>query len=285
MKLSISGIAVAAPLFTAVYSSSLEVLSTAASGAFSYKLGNGTYYSPATPIVDECLPGKIHGLSTQLPLTVLKTNETKITADVLKSLVSTYATIDDVWTEEFLTDAVVLSAPHGAVLDSSAGSWFKGLGIKYILPSTGMEISCLRSSGINAFFQPTTWNLQPGPYVLSIAPSGITVSQTYGLRRDNFEAFLFGVTPIPGSSAYEPVDLYIPSYQDAWIPVPSRLYSLGDNRPLAGVRVALKDIYDLEGVQTGGGSRSYAEVYPVANATAVTMQKLLSFGAVIVVSL
>jgi len=277
-------IAIAASLFTAVYSFQLEILSTAASGAFSYKLGNGTYYSPATPIVVRCFEGRIHGLSTQLPLTVLKTNETEITADVLKSLVTAYATLDDVWTEDFLTDAVVLSAPNGAVLDDSAGSWLTSLGIKYILPSIGLEISCLSSSGVNALFHPPTWNLQPGPYILSVAPSGITITETYGLHRDKLEAFLFGVTPVPGSSAYEPVDLFIPSYQDAWIPVPSRLYSLDDDRPLAGIRVALKDIYDLEGVQTGGGSRSYAEVYPIANATAVTMQKMLSFGAVIVVS-
>lgn len=59
---------------------------------------------------------------------------------------------------------------------------------------------------------------------------------------------------------------------------------LGMSGRFAGLRVGLKDIYDLEGVQTGGGSRSYAEVYPVSSKTAVSIQKLLDLGAVMIVS-
>lgn len=184
-----------------------------------------------------------------------------------------------------MTDALVISAPGNTVLDASTGSWLKQYGIKHLMPSLGMNVSCLEHSGITVMCHPPSWTLPPGPYIFSVGPTGNSIYQAYGLHRDNFEAFLFGVTPIPGSSAYAPVEPFIPAYQDAWIPVPSRLYSIGDTRPLAGIRVGLKDIYDLEGVQTGGGSRSYAEVYPAANATAVTMQKMFRLGAVIVVSL
>lgn len=285
MKSSAFGTAVVASLLTTALSAPIEVLTSVASGAFSFKLGNGTYYAPAAPVVDRCFEGRFHGLSAQLPMTVLKTNETTITADILDKIATTYATDDDVWTEDFLTDALVISAPKTSKLDPSAGSWMKSHGIKHFFPSLGMDVSCLKLSGINVLSCPPSWTLLPGPYVFSLSPTGNTIHQAYGLHRDNFEAFLFGVTAIPGSSAYAPVELFIPAYQDAFIPVPSRLYSIDDDRPLAGVRIGLKDIYDLEGVQTGGGSRSYAEVYPVANATAVTMQKMLSLGAVIVVSL
>ena len=181
MKICLCSIALVASFLTTGYCSSLQVLSSAASGAFSYKIGNGTYYSPASPIVDSCLEDKFYGPSRQLPLTVFRTNETRITADVLKNLVSTYASLDDVWTEEFLTAALVLSAPHGSVLDDSAGSWLTNLGIKYFFPSAGMEVSCLTSSVLEASFHPSSWNLQPGPYVLTVSPPGITIHQSYGL--------------------------------------------------------------------------------------------------------
>ncbi|KAF9018009.1 amidase signature enzyme [Hymenopellis radicata] len=75
-------------------------------------------------------------------------------------------------------------------------------------------------------------------------------------------------------------DTYIPGNQDYLIPVPSRLYSLLDTRPLAGKRFALKDIYDAKGLQTGGGSRAYEEVYPPATENGPALQKLLDLGAV-----
>jgi hypothetical protein len=40
------------------------------------------------------------------------------------------------------------------------------------------------------------------------------------------------------------------------VPVPSRLYSKGSSLPLAGLRVGVKDIYDVEGLKTGCGSRA-----------------------------
>ncbi|KAK4893255.1 hypothetical protein LTR27_008377 [Elasticomyces elasticus] len=219
-----------------------------------------------------------------LPLTVLATNATTISAEVLVGVASTYTAIDDVWSETFLENgALFLANSANATLDSSAASWINSYGIKYLLVTDELDVSSYNSSSTTVIHVPSSWALQPGPYTFSFDPAGnAAIRQAYALHRDNYEAFLFGVTAVPNTTVYAPVELFIPSYQDAWIPVPSRLYSLGDSRPLAGIRVALKDIYDLEGVQTGGGSRSYAEVYPVANATAVSMQKMLDLGVVIV---
>ncbi|OIW31913.1 amidase signature enzyme [Coniochaeta ligniaria NRRL 30616] len=273
----------AAVCATTTAAAAIEVSTTAASGAFAYTLGNATYYSPAAAVVSGCFADSKRGSTELLPLTVLETDQMTVTADVLVNLTRTYASLDDVWTPNFLSDgALVLLTPPGAVLDASAGAWIIATGTRYLLPTTGLDISSFGSSGVNVFFVPGSWDLKPGPYTFSIGPAGVTIRQTYALHRDRLEAFVFGTTPVPGLSAYAQVDLVVSSYQDAWIPVPSRLYSLGDGRPLAGVRVALKDIYDLEGVQTGGGSRSYAEVYAPPNKTAVSVQKLLDLGAVIV---
>ena len=275
-------LAVGALLASPAVAGGIELLTSAPSGAIAYALGNATYYSPAKPALTGCVSIE-GGSSSLLPLTVLKTNETTITPVILEDLTAEYAR-DDVWTPGFLEGALVLAMPSGAVLGDGVVPWIVNTGVKYLLLSVDSEPMGLGSSGINVLLMPSVGSLRPGPYTLSISPSQIAIHEAYLLQRDKLEAFLFGVTPSPGSSAYAPVDLMLPSYQDAWIPIPSNLYWLGDERPMAGLRVALKDIYDLEGVQTGGGSRSYAEVYDVSNATAASVEKLLEMGAVIIVS-
>lgn len=64
--------------------------------------------------------------------------------------------------------------------------------------------------------------------------------------------------------------------------MPSRIYSWGDNRPLAGERVAIKDLYDIKGLQTSGGSQAWAYITPVANGTAPSVQQIINLGGVIV---
>jgi Asp-tRNA(Asn)/Glu-tRNA(Gln) amidotransferase A subunit family amidase len=61
------------------------------------------------------------------------------------------------------------------------------------------------------------------------------------------------------------------------IPVPSRLYTkyLANPRPLEGVRVAVKDLYDVAGVPSGLGNRAYWLTYEPRNATAVSIQRLI----------
>lgn len=266
---------------TGVASKSLDVISTSSSGAFAFNLGNGTYYSPASVVSKSCTSS--HGKTELLPLTVVKVNETTITAETLVELFKAYVSVDDVWSTAFLNGALAILAPDGAVLSASASSWLASSGIQYLLPSPSLNIHSLTSSEVPVFANAAWAALRPGPYTIYLGASGITIREAYLLHRDNYEAFLFGATPVYGSTSYEAVDLFIPPYQDVWIPVPSKLYSLEDTRPLAGKRVAIKDIYDVEGVQTGGGSRTYAEVMPMANATAIAAQKLLNMGAVIVV--
>lgn len=64
--------------------------------------------------------------------------------------------------------------------------------------------------------------------------------------------------------------------------VPSRIYSWGDERPLAGERVAIKDLYDIKGLQTSGGSQAWAYITPTSNGTAPAVQKILDLGGVVV---
>lgn len=68
------------------------------------------------------------------------------------------------------------------------------------------------------------------------------------------------------------------------IPVPSRLYSPppSEARPLSGRRIAVKDIFDLEGVKTTVCSNAYEALQTESLKTAPTIQKLIDQGAVII---
>lgn len=280
---SVSGLGLATAVLAATTAAnSLQALASTASGAFAFSLGNSTYYSPASVVANGSFDFGSRVSAEFLPLTVLKTNEVSITSNTLAEIVTSYAALDDVWSEDFLGGAIALVTPPDATMDPSVSTWATKSGAKVVLTNAAINDSGLGTVSVVAI--PESWDLSPGPYTITHSDGTGSVREAYAVHRDNYEAFLFGVTPVPGSSAYEAVEVFIPSFQDAWIPVPSRLKWLEDERPLAGLRIGLKDIYDLEGVRTGGGSRSYAEVYGPREATAVSVQKLLDMGAVVVVS-
>ncbi|KAJ0367082.1 hypothetical protein COL26b_011437 [Colletotrichum chrysophilum] len=67
------------------------------------------------------------------------------------------------------------------------------------------------------------------------------------------------------------------------IAVPSRLYyKATPEKPLAGVRLGVKDIYDIAGIKTGNGNRAWYNLYPPASQTAPAVQSLIDAGAVVV---
>lgn len=53
-------------------------------------------------------------------------------------------------------------------------------------------------------------------------------------------------------------------------------------KPLSGVRISVKDNYDLAGIRTTLGSRSYTKLYDEKQQTAVLVKRLLDLGAVVV---
>ncbi len=52
--------------------------------------------------------------------------------------------------------------------------------------------------------------------------------------------------------------------------------------PLAGLTVAIKDMYDIAGERTGGGNPDWLEAHPPASQTAGAVQKLLNAGATVI---
>ena len=67
------------------------------------------------------------------------------------------------------------------------------------------------------------------------------------------------------------------------VPVPSRLYfPQCSEKPLSGLRFAVKDTIDLKGFHTGYGSAAYRATYPPARDHAPCIKTLLDAGAIVV---
>ncbi|KAH7151612.1 amidase signature domain-containing protein [Fusarium sp. MPI-SDFR-AT-0072] len=125
-----------------------------------------------------------------------------------------------------------------------------------------------------------SFDVPNGPYILN--PSTGSLHTPYRLYLDTQGAFTQGVIPLSGRS-FAPLPAALPGSSSITIGVPSRIYSTpSDEYPLAGVRIGVKDIYDVHGLKTGAGSRAYYDIYPEANGTAPALQHLLDAGAVLV---
>jgi len=90
--------------------------------------------------------------------------------------------------------------------------------------------------------------LSSGPYFAKITGNHVTLHEAWRLYSDTYEAFFYGVFPASEDS-YATLHYSLPdSHGSATVAVPSRLYFTPSlEKPLAGVRVGVKDIYDLKG--------------------------------------
>ena len=121
--------------------------------------------------------------------------------------------------------------------------------------------------------------LSQGPYFISSTGS---LYQAYRLYSDFAGAFTQPLIPSSNGS-YAALPASIPGIQSPAVGVPSRLYyTKTPDQPLAGVRLGIKDIYDIDGVQTSDGSRAYYALYPPKTISALPVQRLIDAGAVIV---
>lgn len=114
-----------------------------------------------------------------------------------------------------------------------------------------------------------------GPYLAKV-DGGIQLTEVYRVYRDEAQAF---TSPVVHTIENTFTDLSTPvaGLNTLSIPVPSRLYTmdLPNPRPLEGRRIAVKDLFDMAGLQTGGGSRAYFNTYPAKEVTAVAIQHLV----------
>lgn len=119
-----------------------------------------------------------------------------------------------------------------------------------------------------------------GPYFIS---SDGGLYQPYRLYSDIAGAFTQALIPAETENFYSPLPATLPGIASPGVAVPSRLYyTKTADKPLAGVRTGIKDIYDVAGVKTSDGNRAFYALYPPRTKNAVVVQRLIDAGAVLV---
>ena len=122
-------------------------------------------------------------------------------------------------------------------------------------------------------------DIPQGPYVLS---SSGGLYQPWRLYADTQGAFTQPIIP-SSEGSYIPLPATTTGIESPGIAVPSRLYyTKTADKPLAGVRTGIKDIYDIAGLRTGDGNRAFYALYPERNASATVVERLINAGAVII---
>ena len=133
------------------------------------------------------------------------------------------------------------------------------------------------ASTISTLSAPAT--IPSGPYFINSAGA---LYQPYRLYSDFAGAFTQPLIPT-GNDTHAPLPASIAGIDSPTVGVPSRLYyTKTADKPLAGVRLGVKDIYDIAGVKTSNGNRAYYGLYPPRTANALPIQKLIDAGAIIV---
>jgi hypothetical protein len=134
------------------------------------------------------------------------------------------------------------------------------------------------STVISASTSANSTNIPNGPYFLSHRGN---LHQAYRLYPDTQGAFTETTISSPdGSHSVLPAN--IPGLSLS-VAVPSRLYyTVSPEKTLSGVRLGVKDIFDIKGLRTSNGNRAWYQLYPEADRTAPAVQNLMNAGAIVV---
>ncbi|KAE9362661.1 putative Glutamyl-tRNA amidotransferase subunit A [Stipitochalara longipes BDJ] len=206
-----------------------------------------------------------------IPLTVMTGDFATFDASTFQASINNFMSEDDVFSTGFL-QAVYLISTTPAELHATLTSTLATYGNKLFAVSSAANSSQPSTS--------CTIQIPNRPYFLSTYTG--EVYQVFRLYSDYEGAFTEGT--ISGASGnFSTLSASIPGVQSPTIGVPSRLYyTKTDAQPLAGVRLGVKDIYDVAGTRRGCGNRAYYDLYAEKYDTAPAVQKLVDAGAIIV---
>lgn len=186
-----------------------------------------------------------------VPITAIAWDQPKFTKDDLERICGEYEKADDVWCRTFLSSVMLLLPP------------------KMKCQSGGKRIFRINNAEAK---------LPAGPLVIERSTG--QVYMVAKLECDTHAAFISSIVPSSKAKTYfEEFD----QSESVQVPLPSRLYyPPREDKPLNGVRIAIKDTIALKGLRTSFGSQAWLETYPAELANAPCVQTLIDAGAVIV---
>jgi Asp-tRNA(Asn)/Glu-tRNA(Gln) amidotransferase A subunit family amidase len=231
-------------------------------------LDGTSFYVPSAPVAvldASSLPPKVKE-SGLTPLTVIATNDHSYNAEAFQAAIANFTSTDDVFSAGFLESVYVQYTGQPSSYGRRALFAPKLSNVQNVTNAVwGNSVSSDAS-------------IPSGPYFVS---SSGAVHQAWRLYSDVIDAFTETLFPrADGSFIVLPAN--VPGQKRA-IAVPSRLYyTKTADKPLAGVRLGIKDVFDIAGVKGSNGNRAWYGLYPAANETAMVVQRLIDAGAVIV---
>ncbi|EGC47731.1 amidase [Histoplasma capsulatum var. duboisii H88] len=201
------------------------------------------------------------------PCTVIRAPNVQITPDYLLEI-RRMLSRDDVWSNGFLQYLIFLpQTAHQTVRISTAA--------QQKLDTWGSQVLSAGNLG--------TLDLQPGPYFCNAGQ----LHKVYRLYPDTAGAFTSATIQSPNDPyLYNSFNVSVFTEEHPLtltIGVPSRLYfTPTQEKPLAGLRIAVKDTQDVRGIKTTGSSRAYAQLYGPRDKSATGVQRLLDHGAIVI---
>ncbi|KAF2458456.1 amidase signature domain-containing protein [Lineolata rhizophorae] len=197
------------------------------------------------------------GAAGLVPVTVITTLQSFSTED-LSSVALDFGNRDDVFQQAFLEYAIVQY--NGSSQPQLGNTTLSSGAVPYDISRTNYR------------------QIPNGPYFASA--SGL-LYKAYRLYSD-FEGAFTETAIEKSNGTFAVLPAGVPG-QSLSIAVPSRLYyTRTEEQPLAGIRLGVKDIFDIAGLKTGNGNRAWYHLYPAATRTSAVVQNLLNAGAVVV---
>jgi hypothetical protein len=233
----------------------LTAIGAVTNTGFTVELNDISYYVPPYVVANIAIPSAMAIAPGEfLAVTVLSTDDAGFSSKELMATKSNFTKMDDVWQDGFC-DALYL---------------------QYVGTGTYTKSSHLR----NAIVAPCKEEevVPTGPYFMSSSGS---LYEAHRLYSDESGAFIETMTQDP-LGAYSVLPANLPG-QNLAVAVPSRLYyTKTAAKPLAGVRIGVKDLFDIAGLKRSNGNRAWYHLYPPAKNTASAIQNLIDAGAIIV---
>ncbi|RDW56564.1 hypothetical protein BP6252_14092 [Coleophoma cylindrospora] len=205
------------------------------------------------------------------PLTIIQTGSKNFSLSEFNNVITNYSK-DDVFQENFLSSIYFDYTGNGsAVIENIVSSAAIKKGNSIIMASS--KYTGLSNPGLMT-------KLPNGPYFAS--PVTGNIFKAHRLYPDYNLAFMEPALS-DEKGGYIPLAATTEGLMQRSVAVPSRLYFTPTAaKPLAGLRLGVKDIFDVKGLRTSGGDRAHYYLYGPSNVTGPAVQKLINKGAVFV---
>ncbi|KIP04251.1 hypothetical protein PHLGIDRAFT_120887 [Phlebiopsis gigantea 11061_1 CR5-6] len=214
-------------------------------------VGEVSYFVPGAPVAQLSLVKTSKAFKSSgslVPFTFINPSGRSFSTHDLSAVIAENSASDDVWSTKFLT-----------------GVYISSKSVPKLSPGNGTDVI------LSASEAPLSGSIPPGPYVVETATG--KVFEVWRLYSDENQAFLYGTIP-DGKGGFSQLSAHVDGASTVSVAVPSRLYFTPTaKQPLAGARIAVKDIFDVKGLRTGCGNRAFYSLYPAKNATAPAIQR------------